>query len=74
MLDAFSRKVVGWAMMDHLCTELVVEALDMAAQQRDSEETIHHFDQGCQYTAVAFGQRCKEARRAPVNGISWRLL
>lgn len=68
VLDAFSRRVVGWAMMGHLRTELVVEALDMAAQQRDSEETIHHSDQGCQYTAIAFGQRCKDAGVRPSMG------
>lgn len=64
-LDAFSRRVVGWAMADHLRTELVLDALDMAAQQRNSEETIHHSDQGCQYTAVGFGQHCEDAGVRP---------
>ena len=68
VLDAFSRRIVGWAMADHLRTELVLEALDMAAQQRDPEETIHHSDQGSQYTAIAFGQRCKEAGVRPSMG------
>jgi putative transposase len=68
VLDAFSRRVVGWAMADHLRTELVLEALDMATQQRDPEETVHHSDQGCQYTAIAFGQRCKDAGVRPSMG------
>lgn len=68
VLDAFSRRIVGWAMMGHLRTELVLEALDMAAQQRDSKETVHHSDQGCQYTALAFGQRCKDASVRPSMG------
>jgi putative transposase len=68
VLDAFSRRIVGWAMADHLRTELVLDALDMAAQQRNSEETIHHSDQGCQYTAVGFGQRCEDAGVRPSMG------
>ena len=68
VLDAFSRSVVGWAMADHLRTELVLKALDMAAQQRDPEETVHHSDQGSQYTAIAFGQRCEEAGVRPSMG------
>ncbi len=57
VLDAFSRRIVGWAMASHLRTELVLEALNMAAQQRNLEETIHHSDQRCQYVAIAFGKR-----------------
>jgi putative transposase len=68
VLDAFSRRIVGWAMADHLRAELVLGALDMAAQQRNSEETIHHSDQGCQYTAVGFGQRCEDAGVRPSMG------
>jgi putative transposase len=68
VLDAFSRRVVGWAMADHLRTELVLEALDMAAQQRSPEDTVHHSDQGSQYTAIAFGQRCKNAGVRPSMG------
>ena len=59
VLDAFSRRVVGWTMTGHLRTELVTDVLDMAAKQRNPEGTIHHSDQGCQYTAIAFGERCK---------------
>jgi putative transposase len=68
VLDAFSRRVVGWAMADHLRTELVLDALDMASKQRDPEETVHHSDQGCQYTAIAFGNRCKDAGVRPSMG------
>jgi putative transposase len=68
VLDAFSRRIVGWAMAAHLRTELVLSALDMAAQQRQPEGTIHHSDQGCQYTAIAFGQRCKVAGVRPSMG------
>ena len=60
VLDVFSRRVVGWAMATHLRTELVVESLEMAVEQRRPEAVVHHSDQGCQYTSLAFGGRCRE--------------
>ena len=68
VLDAFSRKVVGWSMADHLRTELVLSALEMAVAQRRPEDVIHHSDQGSQYTSFAFGQRCKRAGVRPSRG------
>jgi len=68
VLDVFSRRVVGWSMANHLRTELVMRALDMAAQQRKPEKTVHHSDQGSQYTALAFGQRCRDAGVRPSMG------
>jgi putative transposase len=61
VLDAWSRKVVGWSMANHLRTELVLDALEMAIGQRRPDGVIHHSDQGSQYTSLAFGKRCKEA-------------
>jgi len=61
VLDVFSRRIVGWAMSDHLYTELMLRALDMALAQRRPAGVIHHSDQGCQYTSIAFGRRCREA-------------
>jgi putative transposase len=46
VLDAWSRRVVGWAMATHLRTELVLEALNMALTQRRPTGVIHHSDQG----------------------------
>lgn len=60
VIDAFSRRVVGWAMATHLRTELVVDALNMALGQRKPRGVIHHSDHGCQYTSIAFGLRCRE--------------
>src|SRR5204863_8299164 len=68
VLDAFSRRVVGWAMETHLRTELVMAALDMAIGQRRPQDVIHHSDQGCQYTAVGFGLRCRAAGVRPSMG------
>ena len=68
VLDAWSRRVVGWAMATHLKTELVLEALNMAVWQRRPSGVIHHSDQGCQYTSIAFGHRCREAGVRPSMG------
>ncbi|WP_412770166.1 IS3 family transposase [Ralstonia pseudosolanacearum] len=61
VLDVFSRRIVGWAMDEHLYTALMLRALDMALLQRQPEDVIHHSDQGCQYTSLAFGKRCQQA-------------
>lgn len=68
VLDAWSRKVVGWAMATHLRTELVLDALEMALWQRRPRQVIHHSDQGGQYTSIAFGKRCREAGVRPSMG------
>jgi putative transposase len=68
VLDVFSRRIVGWAMANHLRTELILEALDMAVWRRRPENVIHHSDQGCQYTSLAFGARCREAGIRPSMG------
>ena len=68
VLDVFSRRIVGWAMANHLRTELILEALDMALLRRRPMDVIHHSDQGCQYTSVAFGSRCREAGVRPSTG------
>lgn len=70
VLDVFSRRIVGWAMGHHLRTELMLKALDMALAQRHAKGVIHHSDQGCQYTSLAFGRRCREAGVRPSMG-SW---
>jgi len=63
VLDVFSRRIVGWSIADHLRSELVVDALEMARWQRDPlpGETVVHSDRGSQYTSWAFGQRLRAA-------------
>ena len=68
VLDAWSRKIVGWAMANHIRAELVVDALEMAIGQRRPGDVIHHSDQGSQYTSLAFGNRCREAGVRPSMG------
>lgn len=62
VLDAFSRRCVGWSMAPHLRTELVADALEMARTRRmPAPGLVHHSDQGTQYTSYAFGSRLREA-------------
>ena len=60
--DAYSRAIVGWSMADHMRSELVVDALEMAVQRRrPAPGLIHHSDQGSQYVSLAFGQAARDA-------------
>ncbi len=69
VLDCFSRRVVGWAMADHLRTELVLEALGMALwQRRPPSGVVFHSDHGCQYTSLAFGRELRESGLVPSMG------
>ena len=68
VLDVWSRRIVGWSMRTHLRTELILEALEMALEQRRPSGVIHHSDQGSQYTSIAFGVRCEEAGVRPSMG------
>jgi transposase InsO family protein len=59
VIDLHSRAVVGWAIADHLRTELVTAALDQAlAGRRPPAGVIFHSDRGCQYTSTIFAEYC----------------
>ena len=60
VIDGFSRKVVGWAVADHMREELVIEALVMAVRNRDPGigDVVFHSDRGSQYTGQAFRDVC----------------
>jgi transposase InsO family protein len=68
VLDAYSRKVVGWALDDHLEARLAIEALDMAIAARNPapETLIHHSDRGVQYASLDYRQRL-DARRIAIS-------
>lgn len=69
ILDVYSRKVVGWSMANHLRSELVAAALEMAVRRRNpSAGLIHHSDRGVQYTAISFGKKLEEAKIVPSMG------
>ena len=69
VLDAWSRRIVGWAMATHMRAELVKDALDMAVRRRQPEGgVVHHSDRGSQYTSLGFGKLCREAGIAKSMG------
>jgi putative transposase len=63
VMDAYPRMIVGWSIDNHLRTELVLDALDMAVTRRKPENgsTILHSDHGTQYTSWAFGKRLRDS-------------
>lgn len=60
--DLYSRRIVGWQLAEHMRSELVVDALQMAVHRRRPEPgLIHHSDQGSQFVSLAFGQAARDA-------------
>jgi putative transposase len=60
--DAYSRRIVGWSMAEHMRSELVTDALEMAVHRRRPDPgLIHHSDQGSQYVSLGFGQAARDA-------------
>ena len=68
VLNAYSRRIIGWAMGNNQRAQLVIDAMNMAVTQRKPDNVIHHSDQGSQYISVAFGLRCKEMGVRPSMG------
>jgi len=55
VIDLFSRQVVGWAISDHMCTSLCVNALQMAFWRRKPNRgLLHHSDRGSQYASKEY--------------------
>ena len=75
ILDLFTRKVVGWAMRDHLRAELTIAALTMAIQRRrPTAGLIHHSDRGSQYAAADYRDILQARRDRPVDEPQGKLL
>jgi putative transposase len=73
ILDAFSRRIVGWALDDHLQASLALAALDMAILARKPEpgHLIHHSDRGVQYACQDYGLRLEAAGvRISMSGLA----
>ncbi|GAB3588659.1 hypothetical protein GCM10027445_69830 [Amycolatopsis endophytica] len=70
VMDAYSRRIIGWSIDNHMRTELVIDALGMATLRRkpESGNTVLHSDHGSQFTAWAFGQRLRAAGILPSMG------
>jgi putative transposase len=60
IIDAFSRKVVGYAIAEILVAELALEALRMAILSRDTSDLIHHSDKGVQYCCTDYINMLKD--------------
>ncbi len=67
VLDAFSRRAVGWAMANHLQASLAIEALDMALSRREIAPggLVHHSDRGVQYACGDYIARLDAAGIQP---------
>jgi len=63
VMDAYSRRIIGWSIDKRQDTDLVIGALAMAVTRRQpgGDSTILHSDHGTQYTSWAFGKRLRDA-------------
>jgi len=70
IIDAFSRKIVGWRVAAHMRTSMVLDALEMARWQRGTrlEGLVAHSDAGSQYTSIRYGERLTEIGAVPSIG------
>jgi len=70
VMDAFSRRIIGWQTADHLRTDLPLEALEMALWNRNVQDgqTVHHSDAGCQYTSIRYTTRLSDVGIMPSVG------
>ena len=76
VIDLYSRRVIGWALADHLHASLVGDALEMAVATRGGhvDGVVFHSDRGCQYTSAEFAQLCerhKVVQSMGATGICW---
>jgi putative transposase len=76
VIDLYSRRVIGWALADHLRAPLVGDALEMAIARRGGpvDGVVFHSDRGCQYTSTEFAQLCeknKVVQSMGATGICW---
>lgn len=69
VIDCYSRKVVGFAIADHMRTDLIIDALHMAIIHRDPQPgVIFHSDRGAQYTSTEFRDFCRNNGVRPSVG------
>jgi putative transposase len=70
VMDAFSRRVIGWQTADHLRTDLPLDALEMALWNRKVHDgqTVHHSDAGCRYTSIRYTTRLSDVGIMPSVG------
>ena len=76
VIDLFSRRVIGWSVAEHMRTELVADALNMAAATRGGavDGVVFHSDRGSQYTSADFGELCDQlgvVQSMGATGVCW---
>jgi transposase InsO family protein len=77
VIDLFSRRVIGWSVADHMRTELVANALEMAVATRGGRVAagvVFHSDRGSQYTSADFGELCDDhgvVQSMGATGVCW---
>lgn len=76
MIDLYSRRVIGWSVVEHMRTELVASALEMAVAtcSRHIDGVIFHSDRGSQYTSADFGGLCTDlgvVQSMGATGVCW---
>ncbi len=76
VIDLFSRRVIGWSVAAHMRTELVADALGMAAATRGGhiDGVVFHSDRGSQYTSAEFGELCQQlgvTQSMGATGVCW---
>lgn len=76
VIDLFSRRVIGWSVANHMRTELVADALNMAVATRGGtvDQVVFHTDRGAQYTSAAFGELCSQlsvTQSMGATGVCW---
>jgi putative transposase len=69
VMDAYSRRIIGWSMEPHMRADIVVDAITMALhRRRPAAGVIHHSDHGSQYTSYTFGKKLRDAGLLPSMG------
>src|SRR5690606_30976171 len=71
VIDAFSRRIVGWRVSSSLRSDLALDALEQALCEREQERDerlVHHSDRGVQYLSIRYTERLAEAGIGPSVG------
>jgi putative transposase len=70
VMDAYSRRIIGWQTADHLRTDLPLDALEMALWNRNIHDgqTVHHSDAGSQYRSIRYTTRLSDVGIMPSVG------
>ena len=77
VIDAFSRRIVGWRVSNSLKSYLALDALEQAIWEREEaarDSLVHHSDRGVQYLSIYYTQRLAEDGMEPFRGQQGRFV